>query len=125
MTVRRLFPRDKSHHNFGIENNLLSHLSVSQSFAINKSYSADFTLAGSESRDSIDLSAGLMNGRRGSIAKYQINSITASQLIAYIYENRYADIIENPLKGNFAGTYPLLQFTKQVSKLLYLKLLGN
>lgn len=55
-----------------------------------------------------------MNGRRGSIAKYQLNSITAAQLIAYIYENRYADIVADPLKGNFAGTYPLLQYTKQV-----------
>lgn len=99
---------------FIVEGNLLTELSLSQSFAINKSHSTDFTLAASESRDSVDLTSGLMNGRRGSIAKYQLNSLTASQLVSYIYENRYADIVGDPLKGNFAGTYPLLQFTKQL-----------
>jgi hypothetical protein len=68
-----------------------------------------------ESKDSND-AFGHGGGRRSSMFRYQLNIRTASQLIAFIYENRYGELLVDSTKADFSTTAPLLQYSKQVRK---------
>lgn len=72
---------------FFIESNLLSDLSLSKSFAfIGNNDAISVGGLSADSADGLEASPGAL--RRSSVFRYQINIVTACQLIAYIYENR-------------------------------------
>jgi hypothetical protein len=78
--------------------------------------SFDLGSFGADGRDSVDAGGDTSTWlrRRGSVQKYQLNMVTACQLVAFIYESKLAEIMGDPKKGDFNQTVPLLQFTKVV-----------